>query len=82
MTVQYAIATESVKKGDIPESLGWLGTGWVGGAALASAVAGISIDSWGATGGFVAAAIFAAVAAIIPALMVKSLPNLRHLAAH
>lgn len=82
MTVQYAIATESVKKGDIPESLGWLGTGWVGGAALASAVAGISIDIWGASGGFVAATAFAVVAAIIPALMVRSLPDLRHLGAH
>jgi MFS family permease len=82
MTVQYAIATESVKKGDVPESLGWLGTGWVGGAALASAVAGVSIDTWGAPGGFIAATIFALIAALIPALMVKSLPDLRHLAAH
>jgi hypothetical protein len=82
MTVQYAIATESVKKGDVPESLGWLGTGWVGGAAMASAVAGISIDTWGASGGFVVATIFAAVATLIPAIMVKSLPNLRHLADH
>ena len=38
-TVQFAIATESVDKGDVPESLGWLGTGWVMGGALASAVA-------------------------------------------
>jgi MFS family permease len=82
MTVQYAIATESVDKGDIPESLGWLGTGWVGGAALASAVAGVSIDVGGATGGFIAATIFAGLAALVPALFVKSLPDLRHLAAH
>jgi MFS family permease len=82
MTVQYAIATESVDKGDIPESLGWLGTGWVGGAALASAIAGVSIDLWGATGGFVAATMFAGLAALVPALFVKSLPDLRHLAAH
>jgi MFS family permease len=82
MTVQYAIATESVSKGNIPESLGWLGTGWVGGAALASAVAGVSIDAWGATGGFVIATIFAGLAALVPTLFVKSLPDLRHLAAH
>ena len=82
MTVQYAIATESVAKGNIPESLGWLGTGWVGGAALASAVAGVSIDAWGATGGFVIATVFAGLAALVPALFVKSLPDLRHLAAH
>jgi len=82
MTVQYAIATESVSKGNIPESLGWLGTGWVGGAALASAVAGVSIDAWGASGGFVVATVFAALAALVPALFVKSLPDLRHLAAH
>ena len=82
MTVQYAIATESVSKGNIPESLGWLGTGWVGGAALASAIAGVSIDVWGASGGFVVATIFAALAALVPALFVRSLPDLRHLAAH
>jgi MFS family permease len=82
MTVQYAIATESVSKGNIPESLGWLGTGGVGGAALASAIAGVSIDAWGATGGFVIATIFAGLAALVPTLFVKSLPDLRHLAAH
>ena len=82
MTVQYAIATESVRKGDIPESLGWLGTGWVMGAALASAVAGIAIDTWGPTGGFAVATVSALAAAIVPALFVKSLPDLRHLTGH
>jgi MFS family permease len=80
MTVQYAIATESVKKGDIPESLGWLGTGWVMGAAIASAVAGIAIDTWGSFGGFAIATVFALAAALVPALFVKQLPDLRHLA--
>jgi hypothetical protein len=82
MTVQYAIATESVKKGDIPESLGWLGTGWVMGVAIASAVAGIAIDTWGPTGGFAIATAFALAAAIVPAVFVKALPNLRHLTGH
>jgi sugar phosphate permease len=82
MTVQYAIATESVSKGDIPESLGWLSTGWVIGAAIASAIAGFAIDAFGPTGGFVAAAVFAGIAALIPAIWVRKLPNLRHLTGH
>lgn len=82
MTVQYAIATESVKKGDIPESLGWLGTGWVIGGAIASAIAGIAIDTWGSTGGFAVASAFAVSAAIVPALFVRKLPDLRHLTGH
>ncbi len=79
MTVQYAIATESVDKGDVPESLGWLATGWVMGAALASAVAGVAIDIWGTTGGFAAGTVFAVLAALVPAIWVKKLPDLRHL---
>lgn len=82
MTVQYAIATESVKKGDVPESLGWLGTGWVIGGAIASAVAGIAIDAAGSFGGFAVATAFAVLAAIVPAVFVSKLPNLRHLTGH
>lgn len=82
MTVQYAIATESVDDGDVPESLGWLGTGWVIGGAIATAIAGFAIDAFGTGGGFAAAAIFAALAALVPALWVRKLPDLRHLTAH
>lgn len=82
MTVQYAIATESVNKGDIPESLGWLGTGWVMGGAVASAVAGIAIDTWGSTGGFAVATAFALAAAAVPMFFVRKLPDLRHLTDH
>lgn len=82
MTVQYAIATESVDPGDAPESLGWLGTGWVMGGALASAVAGFAIDAWGTFGGFAVATGFAVLAMLLPAIFVRKLPDLRHLAAH
>lgn len=82
MTVQYAIATESVDEGDVPESLGWLGTGWVIGGAIATAIAGFAIDAFGTQGGFAAAAIFAGLAALIPAIWVRKLPDLRHLTAH
>lgn len=82
MTVQYAIATESVEAGDVPESLGWLGTGWVIGGAIATAIAGFAIDAFDAAGGFAAAAVFAVLAALIPAIWVRKLPDLRHLAAH
>lgn len=79
MTVQYAIATESVDTGDVPESLGWLGTGWVMGAAVANAIAGFAIDAWGTTGGFAVGTGFAVLAALVPAIWVKRLPDLRHL---
>lgn len=82
MTVQYAVATESVDPGDLPESLGWLGTGWVVGGAIASAIAGFAIDYWGSVGGFALAAVFAALAALVPALFVRTMPNLRHLVDH
>jgi hypothetical protein len=79
MTVQYAVATESVDPGDLPESLGWLGTGWVTGAAFASAIAGFVIDEWGSVGGFALATVFAMLAALVPAIWVRQMPNLRHL---
>jgi len=79
MTVQYAVATESVDPGDLPESLGWLGTGWVIGAAFASAVAGFAIDAWGSLGGYAMAAVFAILAALVPAIWIRQMPNLKHL---
>jgi MFS family permease len=82
MTVQYAVATESVDAGDLPESLGWLGTGWVVGGAIASALAGFAIDYAGSAGGFALAAVFAALAAVVPAVWVRKMPDLRHLADH
>ncbi|MFZ4504734.1 MAG: MFS transporter [Microbacteriaceae bacterium] len=79
MTVQYAVATESVDAGDLPESLGWLGTGWVIGAAFASAIAGFVIDEWGSVGGFALATVFAMLAALVPAIWIRQMPNLKHL---
>lgn len=79
MTVQYAVATESVDPGDLPESLGWLGTGWVIGAAFASAVAGFAIDAWGSFGGYAMAAVFAILSALVPVLWIRHMPNLKHL---
>ncbi|MFM6968215.1 MAG: MFS transporter [Microbacteriaceae bacterium] len=80
MTVQYAVATESVDPGDLPESLGWLGTGWVIGGAIASALAGFAIDVWGGIGGFAMAVAFAGLGALVPAIFVRKMPDLRHLA--
>jgi MFS family permease len=79
MTVQYSIATESVNRGDIPESLGWLATGWIIGAAIASAIAGFTIDQLGPSGGFIIATAFAVAAALVPAIFVRKLPDLRQL---
>lgn len=80
LTVMYAVTTHSVKGGDLAESIGWLGTGHVLGAALGSAIAGFLIDAFGAYGAFWGGAAIAALGAIIPLVWVRHIPDLRHLA--
>ncbi len=80
LTVMYAVVTHSVKGGDLAESIGWLGTGHVLGAALGSAVAGFLIDAFGAYGAFWGGAAIAALGAFIPLVWKRHIPDLRHLA--
>lgn len=80
LTVMYAVTTHSVKGGDLAESIGWLGTGHVLGAALGSAIAGFLIDAFGAYGAFWGGAAIAALGALIPLVWNRHIPDLRHLA--
>ncbi|PTW90671.1 putative MFS family arabinose efflux permease [Microbacteriaceae bacterium MWH-Ta3] len=82
LTVMYAVVTHEVKGGDLAESIGWLGTGHVLGAAMGSAIAGFLIDAFGPYGAFWGGAAIAALGAIIPLVWSRFLPDLRHLATH
>jgi MFS family permease len=63
--VMSAIVASSVRFSETAEAYGWVGTGQLIGAAAGSAVAGFFIDSHGAIGGFIVAAILAVLAALV-----------------
>ena len=77
LAVMFAIVSASVKFSETAEAYGWVGTGQLIGAALGSAIAGFTIDGFGATGAFVVAASFAVVGTIIPTVFRGSHPDLR-----
>lgn len=77
LAVMFTIVSASVKFSDTAEAYGWVGTGQLIGAALGSAIAGFVIDQQGPNGGFLTAAIFAGVGAIVPMIYVRRLPDLR-----
>jgi MFS family permease len=76
LAVLFAIVSSSVTFGDTAEAYGWLGTGQLMGAALGSAAAGFLIDFHGAVGAFWAAASFALVGFLFPALFRRWHPDL------
>ncbi|MFT2815502.1 MFS transporter [Leifsonia sp. A12D58] len=75
--VLFGIVSASVKFSDTAEAYGWVGTGQLIGAALGSAIAGFMIDHYGAQSALIAAAAFAALGCLIPALGRKWHPDLR-----
>ncbi|MEO6199963.1 MAG: MFS transporter [Cryobacterium sp.] len=75
--VLFGIVSASVKFSDTAEAYGWVGTGQLMGAAVGSAIAGVLIDQSGATSAILAAAAFAALGTIIPALGRRWHPDLR-----
>lgn len=77
LAVMFAIVSSSVKFSDTAEAYGWLGSGQLIGAALGSAIAGFAIDASGSTGGFITAAAFGLVGAIVPLLFRRAHPDLR-----
>lgn len=77
LAVIFASVSSSVKFSDTAEAYGWVGTGQLIGAAIGSAIAGFLIDGVGAIGGFWAAAVFAAIGAIVPAVFHRAQPDLR-----
>ncbi len=77
IAVMFAIVASSVRFSDTAEAYGWVGTGQLIGAALGSAIAGFLIDGVGAAGGFLTAAAFALVGAVVPAAFHRAHPDLR-----
>ena len=77
LAVIFASVSSSVKFSDTAEAYGWVGTGQLIGAAIGSAIAGFLIDANGPIGAFWAAAGFAAIGAIVPAIFHRAQPDLR-----
>jgi MFS family permease len=75
--VMSAIVASSVRFSETAEAYGWVGTGQLIGAAAGSAVAGFFIDSHGALGGFVVAAILAVLGALVALAFHGWHPDLR-----
>ena len=77
LAVIFASVSSTVKFSDTAEAYGWVGTGQLIGAAIGSAIAGFLIDAHGAVGGFWAAAGFAAIGVLVPAIYHRAQPDLR-----
>jgi MFS family permease len=77
LAVMFAIISSSVRFSDTAEAYGWAGTGQLIGAALGSAIAGAMIDRSGTVGGLSVAAAFALLAALVPTIFQRVLPDLR-----
>lgn len=78
LAVLFAITTASVKFSETAEAFGWAGTGQLIGAAAGSAMAGFLVDHSGASGAYLAGALFAIVGLIVSVVFVRSFPDLRH----
>lgn len=77
LTVMFATVSSSVRFSETAEAYGWIGTGQLIGAALGSAAAGFLIDTLRSPGAFAAAAVFAGLGVIIPAVFRRAQPDLR-----
>lgn len=77
LAVMFAMTSASVKFSETAEAYGWINTGQLIGAAAGSAAAGLLIDSVGAPGAYLAAALFAIAAALVSAIFVRGFPDLR-----
>ena len=73
----FAITSATVRFSDTAEAYGWIGTGQLIGAALGSAFAGVLIDSSGAIGAYWVAGSFALLGALLAAVSVRWIPDLR-----
>jgi len=77
----FAITSATARFSDTAEAYGWIGTGQLIGAALGSAFAGVLIDSSGAIGAYWVAGSFALLGALLAAVSVHWIPDLRGRAA-
>lgn len=77
LAAMFAIVSASVRFSETAEAYGWVGTGQLIGAAIGSAIAGFTIDEYGALGAFVVAAAFAVIGCIVPTVFRRWHPDLR-----
>ncbi|WP_306232259.1 MFS transporter [Agrococcus beijingensis] len=72
------IIASTVKFADTPEAYAWIGTGQLLGAAVGSAIAGVSIDAIGGVGGVWVAVVMVTLATLIAAIFRRHQPDMRH----
>lgn len=72
LAIIFSMIAENVKFADSAEAYGWANTGQLVGAALGSAVAGYLIDYLGSNGGFLTAATFGLLAAVVPMIFFRA----------
>lgn len=77
LAVLSSLVSVSVRFSDTAEAYGWVGTGQLIGVAIGSAIAGFVIDGTTPAGGIATGAASALLAAIIAAVFVRALPDLR-----
>lgn len=73
----FTIVSATVKFSETAEAYGWVGTGQLVGVALGSAIAGIAIDSSGASGGILVSVLFLVATVLSAAISVRWVPDLR-----
>lgn len=71
------IIAVSVKFSETTEAYGWISTGQLVGVGLGSAIAGVSIDAFGAQGGLTVSAVLLLAALIVSLISLKHIPDLR-----
>lgn len=76
-TAIFSIVSSTVKFSETAEAYGWVGTGQLVGVALGSAIAGIAIDTFGASGGILISALFLIATAVASVVSVPWIPDLR-----
>lgn len=72
-----SIIGATVKFSETAEAFGWIGTGQLVGVATGSALAGIAIDAIGANGAILVSGGLLVIAAVIAALSVRQVPDLK-----
>lgn len=78
LTVLFANVSATMKFSETAESYAWIGSGQLVGVGLGSAVAGVSIDQFGAPSAILAGALFAAIATIMSIFAKPWNPDLRY----
>lgn len=73
----FTMVSSTVKFSETAESYGWLQTGHLIGAAVGSAIAGVSIDAVGPIGGIIVSIFFLVLTVLLSAVTKRWIPDLR-----